>query len=314
MKPYRISGCGSRILDSKFKIQNSKTAGLSVADTVNSATLQLSEAGIANARLDAEALLSHVLRKNRAWIITHGENSLDDASSAIFRDAIGRRTKREPLQYIIGNQEFWGLEFMVTPDVLIPRPETEFIIEAALATIEDRIGPARIIDLCTGSGCIAVSLAKELSGAHVLAIDTSARALLVAKKNAANHGVSDRIRFFEGDLFEPLKQFDMPGQMDLIVSNPPYVRADELDTLQPEVRDFEPEMALIAGPEGTELAKRIIQLAPKYLKKNGALIMEMGLGQAAALRNIAGKTGAYTAPEIIKDLAGIERIMVARKA
>ncbi len=202
---------------------------------------------------------------------------------------------------------------MVTPEVLIPRPETEFIIEAALSIIKNLAGPVRIIDLCTGSGCIAVSLAKEFPGARVLAIDKSAPALIIAKKNAAFHGVSNHIRFLEGDLFEPLEKSGNSVHMDLIVSNPPYVRRDELGMLQPEIRDYEPEMALIAGPEGTELAERIIKTAPAYLKKNGALIMEMGLGQAEALRNMADKTGAFTSPEIIKDLAGIERVFVVRK-
>lgn len=286
---------------------------MTLAEAINSAAIQLSGAGITNARRDAEALLSHLIRKNRAWLITHGDDALDDEWRGLFKDTIQRRAKREPLQYIIGSQEFWGLEFMVTPEVLIPRPETELIIEATLAIIHDRNRPARIIDLCTGSGCIAVSLAKELPVARILAIDKSAKALAVAKENAAQHGVSDRIRFLEGDLFHPLEELDWYGLVDIIASNPPYVQSGDLDTLQPEVRDYEPEMALIAGPEGTELAAIIINTAPAYLKKTGALIMEMGLGQAEALREMAGKTGAYTTPEIMKDLAGIERVIVARK-
>lgn len=286
---------------------------MTLAEAINSAAIQLSGAGIINARRDAEALLSHLIKKNRAWLITHGDDALDDEWRGLFKDTIQRRAKREPLQYIIGSQEFWGLEFMVTPEVLIPRPETELIIEATLAIIHDRNRPARIIDLCTGSGCIAVSLAKELPVARILAIDKSAKALAVAKENAAQHGVSDRIRFLEGDLFHPLEELDWYGLVDIIASNPPYVQSGDLDTLQPEVRDYEPEMALIAGPEGTELAAIIINTAPAYLKKTGALIMEMGLGQAEALRKMAGKTGAYTTPEIMKDLAGIERVIVARK-
>lgn len=297
----------------KLKIENRKSTGDSVSEALHSAALQLSESGITTARLDAEALLAHVLKKNRAWIITHGDENLAGVNSELFESAIERRTRREPIQYIFGSQEFWGLDFTVTPAVLIPRPETEFIIEAALATRENRTSPVRIIDLCTGSGCVAVSLAKEFPFARIFATDKSAQALAVANVNADRHGVSDRVRFFEGDLFEPLGRSDAPGQTDLVVSNPPYVRAGELDTLQPEVRDFEPEMALIAGQEGTEFAARIIETAPKYLRKNGALIMEMGLGQTEALRGLAGKTGAYSFPEVLKDLAGIERVFVARK-
>ena len=286
---------------------------VTLAEAINNAATLLSTAGITNARLDAEVLLSHIIMKDRVWLITHRDDVLDDNHQREFADVIQRRTRREPLQHIIGNQEFWGLEFIVSPDVLIPRPETEFIIEAALAIVQDRNKPVRIIDLCTGSGCIAVSLAKELTAARVIATDASEKALAVARENTRRHGVSEHIRFLLGDLFEPLEELDIRGQIDIIVSNPPYVQAGDLSTLQPEVRDYEPEMALIAGPKGTEIAKRIIQLSPEYLKKNGALIMEMGLGQAEALTRMVEATGAYGDRELLKDLAGIERVIVARK-
>ena len=286
---------------------------VTLAEAINNAATLLSTAGITNARLDAEVLLSHIILKDRVWLITHRDDVLADNHQRAFEDAIQRRTRREPLQHIIGNQEFWGLEFIVSPDVLIPRPETEFIIEAALAIVQDRNTPVRIIDLCTGSGCIAVSLAKELTAARVIATDASEKALTVARENTRRHGVSEHIRFLLGDLFEPLEELDIRGQIDIIVSNPPYVQAGDLSTLQPEVRDYEPEMALIAGPGGTEIAKRIIQLAPVYLKKNGTLIMEMGLGQAEALTRMVEATGAYGDRELLKDLAGIERVIIARK-
>jgi len=286
---------------------------VTLAEAINNAATLLSTAGITNARLDAEVLLSHIILKDRVWLITHRDDVLDDNHQREFADVIQRRTRREPLQHIIGNQEFWGLEFIVSPDVLIPRPETEFIIEAALAIVQDRNTPVRIIDLCTGSGCIAVSLAKELTAARVIATDASEKALTVARENTRRHGVSEHIRFLLGDLFEPLEELDIRGQIDIIVSNPPYVQAGDLSTLQPEVRDYEPEMALIAGPGGTEIATRIIQLAPVYLKKNGTLIMEMGLGQAEALTRMVEATGAYGDRELLKDLAGIERVIVARK-
>jgi len=286
---------------------------MTLTETLNSAAIILSTAGITNARLDAEVLLAHIIRKDRVWLITHRDDVLGDNPQQDFDDAIRRRIRREPLQHIIGSQEFWGLEFKVTPDVLIPRPETEFIIEAALAIVHKRNQQVRIIDLCTGSGCIAVSLAKELTSANVIATDASEKALAVARENARNHGVADRIRYLEGDLFDPLEELDIRGQIDFIVSNPPYVRAGDMATLQPEVKDYEPLMALIAGPEGTEIAQRIIKHATEYLKKNGALIMEMGLGQAEALINMVEATGTYAKPEILKDLAGIERVLVARK-
>jgi release factor glutamine methyltransferase len=286
---------------------------VTLADAINNAAVTLSTAGITNARLDAEVLLAHIIRKDRVWLITHRDDALDEKGRLDFDEALRRRTKREPLQYLIGNQEFWGLEFKVTPDVLIPRPETELVIEAALAIVQDRNQQVRIIDLCTGSGCIAVSLAKELTSAHVIATDASESALAVARENARYHGVANRIRYLEGDLFDPLKELDIRGRVDIMVSNPPYVRAGDLPALQPEVKDYEPLMALIAGPEGTEMAKRIIRTAPEYLKKNGALIMEMGLGQAEALTRMAEATGAYNKPGILKDLAGIERVIVAKK-
>lgn len=287
---------------------------VTLAEAINGAAITLSSAGITHARLDAEVLLSKIIRKDRVWLITHRDDVLDDNDQRDFDEALRRRTRREPLQHIIGNQEFWGLEFKVTPDVLIPRPETELIIEAALAVVQDRNLKVRIIDLGTGSGCIAVSLAKELAFAHVIATDASEKALAVARENARNHSVADRIRYLEGDLFEPLEALDIRGQIDIIVSNPPYVKAGDLPTLQPEVRDYEPELALVAGPEGTEIAKRIIQIAPDYLKKNGALIMEMGVDQAAALTRMVEAAGVYGKPEVLKDLAGIERVIVARKA
>ena len=286
---------------------------VTIIEAILNATNRLSAAGVTHVRLDAEVLLAHIIKKDRVWLITHRDDMLDDRARRDFDDAIRRRTKREPLQHIIGNQEFWGLEFTVTPDVLIPRPETELIVEAALALVQDRNSPVRIVDLCTGSGCIAVSLAKELASARVIATDASEKALAVARENARHHGVANRIRFLEGDLFEPLEELDIRGHIDIMVSNPPYVRTGDLPTLQPEVRDYEPAMALIAGHEGTEIAMRIIRNATGYLKKSGALIMEMGLGQAEALTRMIETTGAYDKPGVLKDLAGIERVIVAKK-
>ena len=266
-----------------------------------------------NARLDAEMLLCHALGRNRAWLITHIHDAFGDEVRTLFESTVDRRATREPLQHIIGTQEFWGLEFLVTPDVLIPRHETELIIESSLAFIRDRGTPQRIVDLCTGSGCIAVSLAKELPRAQVFATDRSAKALDIARQNARVHDVADRIRFFEGDLFGPLEELDIQGQVDIIVSNPPYVSAGELSTLQAEVRDFEPEMALIAGPEGSEFHERIISAAPGYLRQRGALIMEMGVDQAVRVAGMIRENGQYGQYEILKDLAGIERVIVAQR-
>jgi len=285
---------------------------LTLNQAIRVAAEKLSQAGVATARLDAEVLLSHILNRDRAWLITHIHDALDAGNSALFDDAIVRRAKREPLQHIIGKQEFWGLDFIVTPDVLIPRPETELVVESAVKTGRDITAPV-IIDLCTGSGCIAISLATALPAARFFAVDISERALAIARENARGHGVSDRVRFLEGDLFGPLDELDIRGRVDMIVSNPPYVRSAELDALQAEVRDYEPETALIAGPEGTEVHQRIISSAPEYLRQHGTLIMEMGIGQAEALAGMFKTSDAYNSVEILKDLAGIDRVIVAQR-
>ncbi len=286
---------------------------MTIAEAIRHATEKLTERGVATPRLDAEVLLGHVLGRDRAWLIVHSEDPLGEDKRALFEQTIGRRAKREPLQYITGKQEFWGLEFIVSPDVLIPRPETELIVETALKKARGAAGPLTIVDLCTGSGCIAVSLAKEMPTVRIFATDASGKALAVARENARRHGVSDRIRFLEGDLLGPLEELDILGQVDIIAANPPYIQALDLLVLQPEVRDYEPEIALTAGPEGTELQRRIVGQAPRFLKKEGVLIMEMAIGQADTLSRMVEKNGEYTPPEILKDLAGIDRVIVARK-
>lgn len=285
---------------------------MTIADAITSAVKTLALAGVPNARLDVELLLSHILGKNRAWIFTHIAETLDQPREELFREMADRRARREPLQYIIGRQEFWGLEFTVTPDVLIPRPETELVVEAATDILKQTAEPV-VIDLCTGSGCIAVSLAHELRSARIFATDTSERALTVARENARKHAVMDRIRFLEGDLFRSFEELDLGGKADIIAANPPYIKSNDLPSLQPEVRDHEPVAALIAGPEGTEIHERIIRQAPHFLKKHGALVMEMGIGQSDLLVTLLNANGAYGKPAIVKDLAGTERVIIANK-
>jgi len=285
---------------------------VTIAEAIQKAAGILSAHNVPNERMDAELLLRHALGKDRAWILVHLQDRIDDQVQRSFERNIERRKLREPLQYITGTQEFWGVPLTVTPDVLIPRPETEFVVEAALKAVSGISAPF-IVDLCTGSGCIAISLAKELPKARIFATDRSERALHIALENARQNGVADRIRFLEGDLFEMLEEMDLRGRIDCIVTNPPYVRSGDLSTLQPEVRDYEPAMALIAGPEGTEIAERIIHQAPEYLKPGSSLIMEMGIGQAAALRKILEDTHKFGSIGIMKDLAGIERVFVVKK-
>jgi release factor glutamine methyltransferase len=263
---------------------------VTIAEAIQRAAGRLSAHAVPNARLDAEVLLCHAAGRDRAWILIHMQDQLDSQGLRIYEMSIDRRSVREPLQYITGIQEFWGLPFKVTPAVLIPRPETEFVVEASVKAAALATSPV-IIDLCTGSGCIAISIAKELPQARVFAVDRSEKALEIARQNAQQNGVADRIRFLEGDLFGPFGELDLAGGVDIITANPPYIRSDELLTLQPEVRDFEPELALVAGPEGTEVAERIVRQAPEFLRSVGSLVMEIGIGQTVALKKIVEGTG-----------------------
>ncbi len=283
-----------------------------IADALRQASALLADHHITTPRLDAEVLLCHVLGKDRAWLLAHRLDPVDENTGAMYSRVLDRRALREPIQYITGTQEFWGLAFMVTPEVLIPRPETELVVETALGLLENAPSPV-IVDLCTGSGCIAVSLAHELPAARVLAVDRSPEALAVARTNTRTHGAADRVRFFEGDLFGPIAGIDLGAGVAVITANPPYIRTDEMETLQPEVRDFEPEIALLAGPRGTEIAERIINDAPRFLRSGGSLIMEMGMGQATKLRQNIAENKSYNKVEVLKDLAGIERVIVAKR-
>jgi release factor glutamine methyltransferase len=285
---------------------------VTIAEAITHAAAQLAARQVPDARRDAEVLLGHVLGRDRAWLVAHYPDPLDGQNAEDYAAVLSRRAAREPLQHILGTQEFWGLTFAVTPAVLIPRPETELVVEAALAHLQRSEAPL-IVDVCTGSGCIAVSLARELPRARVFALDRSEAALAVAQENARRNGAADRIRFLAGDLFDPLEELDLAGRADVITANPPYIRSDELASLQPEVRDFEPELALVAGPRGMEIAERIIRSAPAHLRSGGVLIMEMGVGQAEELRIITEHTGAFGKIDILKDLAGIERVIVTKK-
>lgn len=285
---------------------------MTISEIIAKAASRLVTHKIENSRLDAEVLLGHVLNRDRAWLIAHYPDRISDTETRYYERLIERRAVREPLQYITAEQEFWGLDLLVTPDVLIPRPETELVVENALSCLRNAKEPV-VIDLCTGSGCIAICLACELPGAGIFATDRSVEALTVARTNAQRHGVEKRIRFIEGDLFGPLNVADMDGSVSVITANPPYVRSGDLATLQPEVRDFEPEMALVSGPSGTEVAERIIVESPRYLRSGGTLVMEFGMGQAETLRAAAESSKAYDSIEVLKDLAGIERVIITQR-
>jgi len=260
--------------------------------------------GIPNPRVDAELLLAHVLECQRIALYTDHEKVISEKLLAKFKSLLERRAKREPLQYILGETEFWGLKFKVTPDVLIPRPETELLVEEALKFKDSK----SILDIGTGSGCIAVSLAKHLPETKLVATDISKEALEVARENAETHALADRIEFVLADI-APWRVFQSEGRtFDLIVSNPPYIDEREMNSLQPEVRDFEPRGALVAGRGGLEIVEKILAEAMTFLRPEGLLLLEVGEGQAEKLRDRTCKI-----LEVKKDYQGAERIVILKK-
>ncbi len=273
----------------------------------------LEDAGIANAVQEARWLLAYALEMRHHELASRTEQSVTAERLARVMAVVRRRESREPLQYILGTQEFCGLEFSVTPAVLIPRPETELLIQETVREGGFAAG-AVLVDVGTGSGCVAVTLATILGGMRIFALDCSHDALSVAKGNAERHGVSDKIVWLKGDLLSPLREYSVAGTVDAIVSNPPYIAESEWAGLQPEVRDYEPRQALLAGPQGTEFHERLIHDSKQFLVPGGLLVMELGQGQAPLVRRVAEAAGGYTGLQTVKDEAGIERVLIARRA
>ena len=281
--------------------------------------VHLREAHVPSFTLAAELLLLHVLGRDRTWLYAHPEEQLSSADAERFFALIARRANGEPTQHLTGKQEFWGLEFEVTADVLIPRPETEHLIEVALdrlALRELRAGRKQtlsgeglqIADIGTGSGCIAIALAKDLPGARIYATDISTAALVIAKRNATRHSVADQINFIECNLLD----LTAP-QFDLIVGNPPYVGRQEAETLMREVRDHEPEIALYGGEEGYELYADLISQSGAHLKPGGLLVLELGHNSLPAVQPLLDAP-TWTNVAVTNDLAGIPRVIAAERS
>ncbi len=267
-------------------------------------------AGIVNAVRESDWLLAFALDVPSHVLILEGGRTVSQTRAELAWSLLRRRAAREPIQYILGTQEFRGLDITVTPDVLIPRPETELLVEEALRAVLGVNEPA-IADVGTGSGCIAVALAQARRDATMYALDISAAALAVARSNAIRHGMHDRIRFIRADLLEAFGGA-VAGAFDVIVSNPPYIPALELDGLQPEVARYEPRVALAAGQDGLAFYRRLLREAPPLLKPGGRLIVELGCGQAEAVKRLARECGTFDSVECRNDAAGIERVLVAR--
>jgi release factor glutamine methyltransferase len=288
---------------------------------------QLRLGGVPSHTLAAELLLLHVTSHDRAWLYGHPEEVLSESAAQAYSDLLGRRASGVPTQHLTGKQEFWGLEFEVTPDVLIPRPETEHLIEVALdrlAVRELRAGRQprldgeniALVDIGTGSGCIAIALAKELSAATVYATDISQPALDVARRNVARHGFSGRIQFIESNLLEKFsepREPATPPQFDLIISNPPYIGLRESASLPIEVRDHEPQSALFGGEEGYELYGALIPQAAQRLKPSGLLVLELGYNSLAAVEPLLDPSE-WAKIAVTKDLAGIPRVISAERS
>lgn len=259
------------------------------------------------ARQDAERLLLGSLAENKAWLIAHADECVSPDEADAYIELVDRRYRGEPMQYVEGCAEFYGLNFQVTPDVLIPRPETEHLVEKTIELAAGFTHP-RIVDIGTGSGAIAIALAHALSKAIVTATDQSPVALAVAERNAARNGVADRIRFLTGDLLAPIAQ----EQFEIVVSNPPYVPDSDRDSLSVEVRDYEPAQALFAGEDGLAIYRRLIPAAFRALAPDGFVVLEIGYGQQAGVRPLLEDAG-FTHIAFTADLKGIPRVASAQR-
>jgi release factor glutamine methyltransferase len=282
---------------------------MTVHDILNEAFHALEAAGIPSARLDAEVLLSFTLGQEKLEFLKNPEMTINEAQLSSFRNLIIRRARWEPVAYITGRKEFWTVTLEVNKDVLIPRPDTEIIVEEALEICR-KIDSAEIniLDIGTGSGAIALALAREISNARIVATDISAAALALAQKNAGALQLEDKIDFRQGNLFEPVE-----GVFDIIVCNPPYISAQDYEELAAGVRDYEPQNALLAGKKGTEFYEKLIYESIDYLEKNGWLLMEIGAKQGKTVREIIEESGFYDSVEMRRDYAGLPRVMRARR-
>ncbi len=274
----------------------------------------LAESGVERPRLEAEHLLAHVLGRSRLDLYLEFERPLDEAELEPFRDLLRKRRQRVPCQYLIGETEFYGLPFAVDERVLIPRPETEHLVEAAIERLKgtEAAGEPLVYDIATGSGCVAVVIAHEEPRCRVIASDTSRAALELARANAERNGVANRITFLEGSLFEPYVQ-DGASPADVIVSNPPYVSRDEWNGLPEEIRLFEPREALDGGPDGLAAIREIVGGCADRLRPGGWLLIEVGHTQAQAVIRLMADTGALGELETVRDYGGVERVVIGRR-
>lgn len=277
---------------------------------LNWITEYFTQKGVDSPRLSAELLLCHILKLKRIELYTQFDRAVQKPDLDALHALVKRAAEHEPVAYLVGRCEFYSLSLKITPDCLIPRPETELLVERAVLFLRQRSGPQAVLDLCTGSGCIAAAIAKEVPEAQIVATDICQAALSVAAANIETYQLTERVRLVAGDLFDPvIKGLDAPA-FDLIVSNPPYVSAAEYETLDKNVKDYEPRHALLAGQDGLDVYRRIAERAAQFLKPGGALMLEIGCTQAAPVTELLKQTGAFGDIAIKKDLAGHDRIVI----
>lgn len=269
----------------------------------------LSLTAVVNPRIDSEILLAETLGKNLSFLFAHHQDSINESVLSTFFLKVKERCRGKPLQYITGQQEFYGLDFEVTPDVLIPRPETELIVEETLKQVSEK--PLTLVDVGTGSGCLAVTLAKNLAQGKIWAIDLSDSALHVAKRNARQHHVEEQIHFLHGNLLHPLHSHTKRNSIDIIVCNPPYIRLGDLALLQSEVKDWEPYLALVGDVAEFNIYGRLASQSLLWLKPEGILVMEIGEGMEKEVCRIFGAP--WNLLKVLPDLNGIPRVVVVKK-
>jgi release factor glutamine methyltransferase len=288
---------------------------MTVLELLNWSTNYLRDHQIENPRLNAELLLAQSLNLSREQLYTHFQNQMKQEEKEALRGCIQRRVSGEPLQYILEHQEFWSIDFDVDPRVLIPRPETELLVEQGLSILSKISfkGTPSVLEIGTGSGAIAIALAKEMKDMFLVATDIAGDALILARENAKAAGVLERIKFINGDLFGPLRPSKERNIFDLILSNPPYIIRRKISTLPREVKDYEPIIALDGGEDGLSFYRRIISDAFFYLRHGGWLLLEVGLGQSEGVSKLIDGGGHFLRPECVPDLSGIERVVKAQR-
>lgn len=278
---------------------------MKISEAIANAAAVLQDASISEPRREASSLLAFVIQQDAAFLVAHSEDPLAAPYKMMFDACVRRRAKHEPFQYITGRQEFYGLQFAIIPGVLIPRPETEILVENAIKLLADVPTP-HFCEIGTGSGCISVSILHEVETATAVAVDISAEALAVARQNAESNNVAERLTLHSSDVFE-----NVSGPFDMIVSNPPYIPASHIAGLQQEVRDHEPHLALSGGDDGLDIIRRIVAEAPEHLSPSGHILLEVGFDQAEPVSGLFDPN-LWNPPSTVNDLQQIPRIIIAK--